>query len=78
MEHVKISVGSAIVWAVGTITRELRDVVFEDVGFEHNKLIDLQQLKLIWSPRLLRRADLCPIFWLSSRDLDVKLSCYMC
>ena len=30
------------------------------------------------SPRLLRRADLCPMCWLSSRDVDVKLSCYMC
>ena len=32
----------------------------------------------IYSPRLLRRADLCPILGVSSRDVDVKLSCYMC
>ena len=27
--------------------REFRDVVFEDVGFEHN-IFEPQQLKLIW------------------------------
>ena len=27
---------------------------------------------------LLRRADLCPICWVSSGDVDAKLSCYMC
>ena len=31
-----------------------------------------------YSPRVLRRADLCPICWVYSRDVDVKLSCYMC
>ena len=33
-------------YALHVMYRELRDVVFEDVGFEHDILIDPQQLKV--------------------------------